>query len=135
MASRPISYPEWVDSGPLVVQPAANLAATGWAPGIAPDAQNVNWLFGNIDDWIKYLDQITNTSLPQSTIRLINGGLWSFNATTGSLAWSQPANLAMPSIPDSSNAIPTGSVVLNDGQVAYCVDQNAECKCHPPDGG
>jgi hypothetical protein len=21
------------------------------------------------------------------------------------------------------------------GQVSYCVDQNAECKCHPPDGG
>lgn len=121
MANRPISYPKWVSSGPNVSQPSANLAATGWGQGTAPDAPNVNWQFGNIDQWIEYLDQLTNTGIPLSVVRLINGGTWSFDATTGSLAWSADANLAIPPLADSSNDIPAGSVTMADGQVAYAV--------------
>lgn len=121
MANRPISYPEWPLSGPNVQQPSSELSGTGWAPGVAPDAQNFNWLLGDSNAWIKYLDQLTNTGIPLSVIRLINGGTWSFNATSGVFAWSAAANLAIPSLSDASNNIPAGSVTLADGQVAYTV--------------
>lgn len=121
MANRPSTYPFWTDSGVNVIQPPSELAETGYTPGQAPDAQNFNWLFGNYNDWIQYFDQLTATGIPISVIRLINGGTWSFNATTGALAWSADANLAIPSLSDASNDIPAGSVTLSDGQVAYTV--------------
>lgn len=89
--------------------------------GVAPDAPNFNWLIGDINAWVKYLDQLTTTGIPISVIRLINGGNWSFNATSGALSWSAAANLAIPSVPDSANNIPAGSATLADGQIAYVV--------------
>lgn len=90
-------------------------------PGTAPDSQHFNWLFGNYNDWIEYLDQLTATGVPMSGIRLIGGGNWTFDASTGAFAWSAAAFLAMPSLSDASNTIPAGSVTLADGQVAYAV--------------
>jgi hypothetical protein len=119
MYPRPIAYPQWPVTGPNAIQPTAELAATGWAPGVAPDAQNFNWLLGDCNAWIQYLDVLTNTGLPLSVIRLINGGNWSFNASSGQLAWSADFNLAIPPLPDSANDIPAGNVTMADGQVAY----------------
>lgn len=51
--------------------------------------------------------------------RLINGGTWSWNSTSGVLAWAQAANISIPGLADSVNAISTGSTTITDGQVAY----------------
>lgn len=121
MYPRPISYPQWPLDGPNSVQPTAELSMTGWGPGVAPDAQNFNWLLGDVNAWIQYLDTLTSTGLPLSVIRLINGGTWSFDATSGELAWSSAFNLAIPPLSDSSNQVPAGDVTMADGQVAYVV--------------
>lgn len=120
MTQRPISYPRWTSGpGPNVIQPASELANTGWDPGQAPDAENVNWQLWDIDQWIEYLDGVVSNGLPNSWMRLINGGNFSFNASTGVLAWSATMNISIPGTPDAANAIAAGNVTLADGQVAY----------------
>lgn len=122
MANKPISYLNWTDGAPSkVVQPPSNFSLQGWQAAQAPPFQYMNWLFWLTDQWIQYLDQIIETGVPDNVIRLLNGGIWSFNASTGVLAWSQAANLAIPSIPDSANTIAAGNVTLADGDVAYVI--------------
>ena len=117
---RPATYINWTDGAPSkVVQPDASFLLTGWQAGQAPPPQYMNWAFYELDQWVQYLDQITNAGVPDGAIRLLNGGNWSFDATTGALSWDAAANLAIPSIPDSSNVIAASSVTLNDGDVAY----------------
>jgi hypothetical protein len=65
--TRPSTLPVWVFSGPLVIQPPAPLASTGWAPGVAPGAQHHNWLFGFIYLWLLWLDYISQPSNTQAT--------------------------------------------------------------------
>lgn len=121
MVMRPISFPKWTNgpSSPLVVQPDASLANTGWQPGQAPDAQNVNWLLWDIDQWIEYLDSLVEGGAPNAWMRLINGGTWSLNASTGLLAWSSDFNISIAGVPDSANDAAAGSATLLDGQVMY----------------
>src|SRR5579863_9099227 len=113
MSNRPATYPFWTDGSPSkVTMPDGATALQGFVAGEPPPFQYVNYLFYTISAWIQYLDTITNTTFPNALMRLINGGNWSFNAPTNTLAWSATANLAIPSVPDSSNAIAAGSVTL-----------------------
>jgi hypothetical protein len=122
MTMRPASYPFWTDGNPAkVTTPDGATALQGFTAGEPPPFQYVNYLFYTINGWINYLDVLTNTGLTNALMRLINGGNWSFSASTGVLSWSATANLAIPAIPDSSNAITANSVTLNDGDDAYCV--------------
>lgn len=125
MAQRPNSYLNWTPDGSptKVVQPPANLANQGWLPGMAPPPQYMNWLFYYTDLWIQYLDQLITEGVPDQAMRLLDGGYWSFDKDTGALAWSAPFIIAIPSVPDASNTVPTGSIVIPDGYVAY-VDLN-----------
>lgn len=116
MANRPNTYLNWANSG---TQPPAAFLSQGWTPGQAPPAQYANWQMWLADQWIQYLDQLTNTGVPDQAIRLINGQQWTFVASSGLLSWSGAFNIAIPSIPDSSNQVAAGSVTINDGQVAY----------------
>lgn len=120
MITRPPGYLNWTDGAPAkVVQPPGNFLLEGWDPGQAPPSQYMNWLFYTTDQWIKYLDALTSTGVPDQALRLINGGFWSFNATTGAFAWSAIANIAIPGTIDSANAISAGAVTLADGDIAY----------------
>jgi hypothetical protein len=110
----------WTDGNPSkVVQPPAPLLLQGWTPGQPPPAQYTNWQIWLADQWIQYLDQLTNTGIPDQAIRLINGGFWNFVASTGLLSWSAAFNVAIPSLPDVSNQVAAGGVNLTDGQIAY----------------
>lgn len=120
MTGRPNTYLNWTDGDPSKVQqPPGPLALQGWIAGQPPPFQYANYQLWLLDQWVQYLDQITNTSEPDQVIRLLNGGNWSWDLSTQTLAWSADANLAIAGVPDANNRIPTGSVVLNDGDVAY----------------
>lgn len=122
--NRPIEYPNWTDGDPLkVVAPPGSFRLEGWDPGQAPPAQYMNWLFWLLNQWVMYFDTLTNAGVPDQSIRLINGGEWSFVASTDMLAWSSNANISMPGLPDADNLILADNVTLLDGQIAY-VDAN-----------
>lgn len=122
MSNRPLMYLDWTDGAPSkVTQPPAQFLLEGWDPAQAPPAQYMNWVLWLTDQWIQYFDQILTSGVPDQVMRLLNGGIWSFNATSGVLAWSDDANVAIPSIPDSSNTISAGNVTLTDGQIAYVI--------------
>lgn len=124
MGNRPQTYLNWTDGAPSkVVQPPSNFSLTGWQASQAPPFQYMNWLFFLTDEWIKYLDPLVSEGIPDQAMRLLNGGTWSFDATTGVLGWSQAFIIAIPSVPDSANQVSSGSVTLTDGQLAY-VDLN-----------
>jgi hypothetical protein len=122
--TRPSAFLDWTDGDPSkVTEPPAGEKLVGWFKGEAPPFEYMNWLFYQTDLWLKYLDQavfsdVSSLNLDQ-TMRLINGGTWSFVASSGLLSWSATGNLAIPSIPDSDNAFASGNVTLSDGQVAY----------------
>jgi hypothetical protein len=84
----------------------------------------MNWLFYIIDQWIQYLDPLVSEGVPDQAMRLLNGGLWSFALSSDTLTWSAPFNIVIPSVPDSANQVNAGSVVVDDGYVAY-VNLNA----------
>lgn len=118
--ARPPQYLDWTDGNPSkVVQPPANFLLEGWDPGQAPPSQYMNWLFYTTDQWIQYLDHITNAGIPDQVLRLINGGYWSFDKTTGNLAWSLAFNISVPGSPDSANQVAAGAAAMADGDVAY----------------
>jgi hypothetical protein len=51
--------------------------------------------------------------------RLLAGGAWAWNSTTGVLSWSADAYITNTIDGDARNTILAGSVTLADGQVAY----------------
>lgn len=123
--SKPSTYPIWTDGDPSkVTQPPSPQLLSGWTAGEPIPFQYLNWLFWLINGWVEYLDQtvsgdVTALNLDQ-TMRLINGGNWSWNLSTSTLAWSSAFNLAIPSITDAQNQAASGSIAsLADGQVAY----------------
>ena len=122
--TKPTTYLNWTDgSGSKVTQPPPTQQLSGWTAGEAPPFQYMNWLFYITDQWIQYLDQETdqeasNTNL-NASMRLINGGNWSYVNSTGVLTWSSAFNLAVPGIADADNQAAAGSATLTDGQIAY----------------
>jgi hypothetical protein len=122
MTLRPLTYLNWTDGdSSKQVQPPANFLLQGWTAGMRPPFEYANWQIWLLDQWVQYLDQITNTGSPDQVMRLLNGGIWAFNATTGLLSWSLDANLRIPGIPDSNNAILAGNVTVPDGNLVYVV--------------
>jgi len=125
MPTKPTSYLDWVPSGnPLyITDPPTAEKAVGWSPNERPFPTYMNWLFYTTDQWIQYLDQAVNEDVSElnldQTTRLINGGYWSWDLSTATLAWDDDFQVAIPSIPDANNDAAAGSVVLADGQVAY----------------
>lgn len=124
MTTRPSRYLNWTDgNASKVTAPDTSTALAGWVPGEVPPPDYVNWLTWMTDEWIQYLDQTVNAdvsiynSMPLT--RLINGGSWSWNLGTSTLAWSSAFNLSIPGISDANNQAASGSATLSDGQVAY----------------
>jgi hypothetical protein len=123
MASRPDTYLDWTDGAPSkVVQPPSSKQLQGWVAAEAPPFQYMNWLFWLTDQWIQFLDQTLETGTGELGVRLIGGGLWSWaTGAPGTLSWSAEAFLSIPGIADADNAILTGDVTMNDGDVAWVV--------------
>ena len=60
--SKPVSKPEWTVGSPsfgtVTIEPTSGKKLTGWTAGERPPFQTMNWLFYNIDQWIKYFDAV-----------------------------------------------------------------------------
>lgn len=122
MTSRPLTYLNWTDgNASKVQQPPSNFLLQGWVAGQAPPFEYANWQIWLADQWIKYLDALISTGEPAQVLRLIDGGVWSFSASSGLLAWSADAHIAVGSVADTNNSMLAGSVTLLDGQVLYGV--------------
>lgn len=69
--SRPTDYLDW---GGTKVEPTGGEKSAGFAPDFRPPAEWHNWMFGNVDDWVKYLDQQVQTVLiPNSDFQWLVG--------------------------------------------------------------
>lgn len=56
MTARPTKYPEWGSDGTNVIEPPAQLKATGWLSGGLAIPQFENWIGLITYQWIQYLD-------------------------------------------------------------------------------
>lgn len=65
MASKPSSKLDWTigNSNPSAVrvEPSASKKTEGWVVNERPPFENMNWLFYNIDEWIDYLEAVTDS--------------------------------------------------------------------------
>lgn len=69
--SRPTDYLDW---GGTKVEPTSGEKSAGFVPDFRPPAEWHNWMFGNVDDWVKYLDQQVQTVLiPNSDFQWMVG--------------------------------------------------------------
>lgn len=124
MSQRPSQFSDWATTNPSnVVQPSASQIQTGYLPNQPLPAELLNWQFQNIGQFLRYFDGVSaaNTTLStvEPSIRLIGGGTWSFSLATGTLSWSDTAYFAYPGLPDASSSLPSGSVTIAPGAVAY----------------
>jgi len=63
--SKPTSKPEWTVGNPsfatVTVEPSSGKKQNGWAVAERPPFQFMNWLFWNINDWINYFEDVTDS--------------------------------------------------------------------------
>jgi len=95
----------------------ARLGITGPATFQAYTSSFTISLGDNYPSAISKLDEATEQFVQDRNVWLIGGGVWSFDATSGSLAWDAQANLSVPGLDDSENVIPSGFILLADGDV------------------
>jgi microcystin-dependent protein len=83
----------------------------------------MNYMWWLTDQWVQYLDEQVSSEASLLTllpsVRLLGGGDWSWNASTGTLSWSAAGGLSVPGILDTANTFAAGSVVLGETSVAY----------------
>lgn len=60
MPSRPSQYLNWNPTQSNVLQPSSGLQTSGNLPGQTLAAQYYNWFANLTDQWIQYLDSVTN---------------------------------------------------------------------------
>lgn len=78
--SQPTSYPDWATNNTVdevsgqenKIQPSAQLQTNGYFTGDIPAANNLNWLWNNTGQWIRYLSGVVGNSV-QFYIKSSNG--------------------------------------------------------------
>ena len=62
--AKPASHIDWTEGNPdqatISVEPTGAKKEAGWLPAERPSRKTMNWLFQNIDEWIKYLEVETD---------------------------------------------------------------------------
>jgi hypothetical protein len=72
--TRPTSYPNWTVGNPGVQdQPTSGEKFGGFVPNQRPAPTWMNWLLGNISDWINWLDQETQLNNSQQEYDAVVG--------------------------------------------------------------
>lgn len=123
--SRPANYPDWTQGLPTQVSDSSQARKlSGWSPGDRPTAQELNQRFYLLGQWTRFLDGNVKTALVSDnnqggSFRLIGGGVWSYSASTGVLAWDAPFFITIPGLADSANQVAAGQITLSPGDVAY----------------
>ena len=69
--AKPTSRIDWTESNTnqatVSVEPSAGKKLAGWGTGERPPAQTMNWLFQNIDEWLKYLEGEVDAAIAART--------------------------------------------------------------------
>jgi len=69
---KPVSFIDWTDGNPdqatISVEPSAAKKEAGWLQDERPPRQTMNWVFQNVDEWIKYLDSQVDAFANQGII-------------------------------------------------------------------
>lgn len=126
---QPTDWPDWTTGqASQVSAPTPALQASGFTSGQRPAFQTINWLYWKLGAWVRYFSQglsaVMTGASQEPGYRLLGGGNWSWNATSGVLSWSDTFAVSMPGLADAANTAAAGSVTLTAGQVAY-VQSNA----------
>lgn len=128
MATRPASYLNWVPSGnpAYIQQPTTGQSTTGWVFREAPPLQYLNWLDYTTDQWIQYLDSLTNisptvlTTTGNTTIG--SNALTSLASTTGILVGQ---TIMMTGVPANTYVAGISGSTVTMTQVATANDTAA----------
>jgi len=76
---KPTTQLDWTDGAPAkVVEPSAAKKLLGWVALERPPFEFMNFLFFNTDEWIKYLESVTDNTLGALTVVVDAGGGGSF---------------------------------------------------------
>lgn len=61
---KPTSKPDWTEGNPsfatITQEPSAGKKLTGWNIDERPAREYMNWLFYILDQWVKYLESVTD---------------------------------------------------------------------------
>lgn len=128
--AKPATLPRWAYTvlavvGIVLPAPSSTKQQEGFANGEEPPAENINWLFGWITEWLVYLDNLGNEVLTITTAWTVSGnwsvsGAWAVAgawAVSGAWTFSQTVVLngaASDSSPgfDMAGAITTRKLVF-----------------------
>lgn len=112
--AKPTTTIDWTEGNPdqatISVEPSAAKKETGWLVDERPPREFMNWLFQNIDEWIKYFDETIDTFATQSII---------FDATVGPGGSHADLNALMadPDIANLKNVLVVGALAVDDIQI------------------
>jgi len=112
--AKPSSKPEWTvgnpDFGTVTQEPSAAKKEAGWLPDERPPREYMNWLFNNIDEWIKYFDGEIDSFANQSII---------YDAFVGAGGTHTDINdlMADPGIAGIKNILITSTLALDATQI------------------
>lgn len=112
--SKPAKTIDWTAGNPdqatISVEPGAAKKEAGWAGDERPPAEFMNWLFQNIDEWIKYLDGQVDAFSSQSII---------YDAFVGPGGTHSDINALMldANIANIKNVLVVGTVAIDNPQV------------------
>lgn len=87
---KPASKPDWTvgnpDFGTVTIEPSGGKKQTGWTPSERPPSQFFNWLFYNLDQWVKYFESVVDEGVAGTALK--------YQAIVGSLPGCTHATLA-----------------------------------------
>lgn len=107
---KPSSKPDWTSANPTVrTEPSGSKKNSGWATNERPAYQFFNWLFFNIDEWIDYLESVTDAFVGYQSI-------YSAFVGTGGLATHASINDAITDVPAGSKILVLNSATINTVQ-------------------
>jgi hypothetical protein len=118
VTARPTSNLDW---GGTQNEPSSGAKSAGYATGARPAAQHLNWIFGNIDEWTKYLDE-QNDLLPGKLADLVQANADAPLVASQSTAQDHPGNATNAWKEIFKFAIANGTffrLLVSDGDAAH----------------
>lgn len=112
--AKPATSINWTYGNPdqaiISVEPGAAKKQEGWKTDERPPKEYMNWLFQNIDEWIKYLDSEVENFSTQSVIYDAYVGANGTHADINSL-------MADPDIASKKHILVIGTIAVDEIQV------------------
>lgn len=106
---KPATKPDWTVGNPspgtIRVEPSVAKKQAGWFPDERPPSEFFNWLFFNLDEWVDYLESITDEIVGLTAL---------FDAYVGSGVLATHANLQ--DAHDDGAIVPGSRILVLDSE-------------------